>query len=253
MRMIAFAAAALLLGPCAPTECAPAPAPAPAAHFGTLSPGSALPSSVDCAGRVRPSGEARPANGAPNGTPGHAFAPTYDWARAELSRVDGGFTGTTDQILQWVACKWGIDEDVVRAQMAKESWWNQSNLGDWWSYPAHQCPPGHGLGADGRPGECPQSVGIGQVRFDSGNPAFPGVERSTAMNVDYTYAIWRACYEGHEGWLNHVERGWDYGAGDLWGCVGRWFSGRWHTPAAEEYIRAVQDYLNQRVWERPGF
>ena len=38
-------------------------------------------------------------------------------------RVTGNFTGTTDEIIQWAACKWGIDEDIVRAQMAKESWW----------------------------------------------------------------------------------------------------------------------------------
>jgi autotransporter family porin len=235
-----------------PTTAPPTTAP-PTGRFVTLAPGSALPSSSTCAARVRPAAEIRPTNGGPNTTRGYSFAPTYDVAGAELSRVDGNFVGTTDELIQWAACKWGIDEDVVRAQMAKESWWNQFNLGDWGSYPANQCPPGHAPGADGRPGECPQSVGIGQVRYNAGDPAFPGVERSTAMNLDYTYAIWRACFDGKEYWLNHVERAWDYGAGDLWGCVGRWFSGRWHTPAAEEYISAVRGYYDGRIWEQSGF
>ena len=28
-----------------------------------------------------------------------------------INRVDGDFAGTTDQIIQWAACKWGIDEE----------------------------------------------------------------------------------------------------------------------------------------------
>lgn len=229
------------------------PPPPPTEYFNTLPPGSALPSSADCASRVRPAAEVRNANSTFNNRRGNPFASDYPQASAELSRVDGNFTGTTDQILQWAACKWGIDEDVVRAQMAKESWWDQRNKGDWWSYPPEQCPPGHPPGADGRPGQCPQSLGIGQVRFNQGNQAFPGVESSTAMNVDYTYAIWRACFEGKETWLNDVERGRHYGPGDLWGCVGRWFAGRWYTQPANAYIGEVQSYRSQRIWTTPDF
>jgi autotransporter family porin len=250
-RHLALASVAMFAAQCAPQQCAPAPA-APAGHFATLPPGSALPSSADCAARVRPAAETRPQNAAPNGTRGNAIGASGH-AADQLRRVDGAFTGTTDQIIQWAACKWGIDENIVRAQIAKESWWTQSNLGDWWSYPADQCPPGHAPGADGRPGQCPQSVGMGQVRYSGGNGMFPGVERSSAMNLDVTYAIWRACYEGRETWLNDVERGRPYGAGDEWGCVGRWFSGRWYTQASNEYVAAVQDYLNRRIWTTPEF
>ena len=31
-------------------------------------------------------------------------------------RISGNFTGTTDEILRWGACKWGFEEDFVRAQ-----------------------------------------------------------------------------------------------------------------------------------------
>jgi hypothetical protein len=41
--------------------------------------------------------------------------------------------------------------------------------------------------------------------------------------------------------------------GDAWGCAGRWFSGRWHTQPAEDYIAKVKDYLSDRVWEQPNF
>jgi autotransporter family porin len=63
----------------------------------------------------------------------------------------------------------------------------------------------------------------------------------------------RACYEGYELWLNNVDRGSQYAAGDMWGCVGRWYAGRWHTTAAESYITKVKDYLNQRIWESASF
>ncbi len=244
-----LAVALLVLAACGPATTGPSSG----GRFATLPPGSALPSSATCTTQVRPAVETRTVNAPYNATRGHAFTPDYSYAAAELSRVDGGFVGTTDEVLQWAACKWGIDEDVVRAQMAKESWWDQRNEGDWWTYPAEDCPPGHAPGVDGRPGECPQSLGIGQARYNAGNQAFPGVEQSTAMNVDYTYAIWRACYEGKETWLNQVERGRDYAAGDVWGCVGRWFAGRWYTQPANAYISAVQDYLNQRIWTTPGF
>jgi len=186
---------------------------------------------------------------------GSGFFPANDDPRANAQlrvRVDGAFTGTTRQILRWAACKWGIDEDVVYAQAAVESWWRQTTKGDYYSDPA-ECPPGHPLGADGQPGNCPQSYGILQNRYPNEISAWPSAERSTAMNADTGYAIWRVCYQGYETWLNTVERGRQYGAGDMWGCVGRWFSGRWHTAAADGYVAKVQGALNERIWETTDF
>jgi hypothetical protein len=49
------------------------------------------------------------------------------WAYA---RVDGQYTGTTDMIFRWAACKWGVDEDVVRSQATNEHRsWDQMNSG----------------------------------------------------------------------------------------------------------------------------
>lgn len=236
-------------------------APAPPAHFGTLPAGAQLPSGSQCAvwaqGKAMP--ENKGLNAAANQTTGHRltpdFFPTSDDSRANTqigARVDGAFKGTTAQILRWAACKWGIDEDLVYAQAAKESWWHQSNLGDWGS-DANACAPGHGLGADGKSGLCPQSFGLLQNRYPYERGSWPGIATSTAMNADTAYAIWRVCFEGWESWLNNVERGSQYGAGDAWGCVGRWFSGRWHTAPSNEYSAAVQDYLNQRIWLQASF
>jgi len=193
-------------------------------------------------------------NQATGHTLGGGFFPTSDDARANQLgvRVDGQFTGTTHEILRWAACKWGIDEDVVAAQAAVESWWDQTTEGDWGT-DASACAPGHGLGADGTAGQCPQSYGILQNRYPFEQTSWPGIRNSTAMNADTAYAIWRACFEGYEVWLNTVERGRQYGAGDVWGCLGRWFSGRWHTAPAETYIGKVRGYLNQRIWEQASF
>jgi autotransporter family porin len=219
--------------------------------LGTLPPGAQLPSDAECRQRVRVAAENRPGNRTYNLTVGHQAQPEPPYFNL-AGRITGNYTGTTDQIIQWVACKWGIDENVARAQVALESWWHQDAAGDFTTNPAH-CAPGHPIGADGRPGMCPESIGLGQVRTQYVGSHINDAAASSAYNLDYTYAIWRSCFEGHETWLNTVERGRQYAKGDLWGCVGRWFSGRWYTSDATGYIARVQDYLNRRIWTTPEF
>jgi autotransporter family porin len=246
------------VSPSASAQASPKPPAAPA-HFKTLPPGSKLPTDAQCAAwvRTKPFKENKHANATANATKGHKvdgslFAGDGPAATRIAPRVSGSFTGTTQTILRWTACKWGIDEDMVYAQAAIESWWRQDTLGDWGT-DASACPPGHGLGADGKAGQCPQSYGVLQDRWPYMKQGWPGYARSTAMAADVAYAFWRACFEGYETWLNTVERGQDYKAGDAWGCVGRWFSGRWHTSAAEGYITRVKDYLAQRIWTTANF
>jgi autotransporter family porin len=223
--------------------------PKPVSHFSTLAAGAALPSDATCASEVRAAPEVRPANTQANNTRGVGGNSLYP-------RVSGNYVGTTDEIIQWAACKWGIDEDVVRAQAAVESYWFQRNTGDFTTDPT-QCPPGYKtLGANGVAGECPESIGIVQVRYPYHQTAFAtnnDAAVSTAYNLDYAYASWRNCYEGNDGWLNQYNPPTPYKAGDLWGCVGLWYSGRWYDSGADGYIAKVQSYLNQRIWETPGF
>jgi len=165
-------------------------------------------------------------------------------------RINGHFTGTTKEILRWAACKWGIDQSIVFAQAAVESWWRQTTKGDFGTDPS-ACPPGHRrLNAQG---QCAQSYGILQNRYPYEKSSWPGIGRSTAMNADTAYAIWRACFDGYETWLNTVDRGSRYHKGDAWGCVGRWFAGRWRTPPAVRYIGKVRQYLREKIWTTPHF
>ncbi|MGH7906212.1 MAG: hypothetical protein ACREP6_06260 [Candidatus Binataceae bacterium] len=104
-------------------------------HFDTLPPNASLPTDAQCAQWVMasPTSENRPDNEQANQsvpaksqlqafwsqptTP--AFAPPGDF-----TRVDGNFKGTTDEIIRWAACKWGIDEDVARAEAVAETNWH---------------------------------------------------------------------------------------------------------------------------------
>ena len=98
-------------------------------YFTTLPPGAALPSESACAALVhRSSWEPRPGNATANHTVppqplslGNTFDFTASWKSNYLPRVTGNFTGTTDEIIQWAACKWGWSDDVVRAQAVRES------------------------------------------------------------------------------------------------------------------------------------
>ena len=148
--------------------------------------------------------------------------------RAYKRRVTGSYTGTTDEIIQWAARKWGFSPDILRGVATVESWWKMSVVGD-----------------EG------ESFGIMQVKRGP-HCCFPTTRRSTAFNVDYYGAWLRAAYDGRFRWLNTVERGERYRRGDLWGSVGLWYSGRWRLGTGE-YIRRVKNTIRQRVWRRAGF
>lgn len=231
----------------------------PSTHFGTLPPGSALPSDSDCAARVRQSSwEPRPDNATANQTlptaAQQAQIQAASWTSAGmdgatsdayLHRVTGNFTGTTDEILQWVACKWGIDEDIARAQAAKESSWHQDYRGDY-RQDSSLCPPGTWDGSG-----CYQSYGLLQIKYHWVPFTWPMSRNDTAFNADYAYAWWRNCYEGHVRFLHDLGGG--YGPGDLWGCVGFWYSGRWYDSGAQTYIGLVQNNYNTKPWLQSGF
>ena len=205
-----------------------------------------------CAGAVaRNAWEPRPDNFVANHT---IVAPPYGWATDSywagwmhnLSLVDGNFTGTTTEIIQWAACKWGLDEDTLRADAAQESWWHQNDLGD-------VCGP---VGK--------ASYGLMQIKnshcdgtIDQGG--FPLSEQSTALNVDFYGAKMRSCYDGvfnGGSWLYGGQtvaeiaavHSWDY---VKWGCIGYWYSGSWNP--TQKYVRQVKQILANRTWTKSGF
>jgi hypothetical protein len=227
------------------------------ASFQTLPPGAKLPSGALCAQLVNssPQPEDKSANKAYNTTKGRHVSAKFlasdgRGAQKLARRVNGDFTGTTIDILRWAACKWGINQDIVFAQAAVESWWQQDTLGGWTTDRA-DCPPGNKLGLDGKPGECPVTYGILQNTYEPGG--WPAIARSTAMNADAAYAVWRSCFDGYETWLNTMPRGSQYREGNVWGCVGRWFSGQWLNPPALGYIAQVKAYMREKIWLKPNF
>ena len=229
--------------------------PAPSGRFDLLPIGAPLPTDADCTSRVRSMTENRPENVLGNSTAGAG-------PDSSNTRVTGAFVGTTDEILQWVACKWGVDEDMVRAQMLKESNWKQTSLGDFTTdgsicapgFPIDDYPPSWPGDRD-HDGECPESIGIAQVRYQYHRSAFEQgkAAASTAYNLDYAYSRWRACFEGELTWLNTVDGRGDYRAGDALGCAGVWFSGRWYDNAAGGYIQRLQEAMSARSWTQSWF
>lgn len=182
--------------------------------------------------------EPRPQNYTANHTV-PSYAQLAAWrAQSEMpyaDLVDGRFTGTTDEIIQWAAIKWGLPAEVLRAVAALETWWDQSFVGD-----------------DG------DSYGIFQVRRPYHCFGDCAIARdSTAFAADYYGGIIRAYYDGKMTWLANpdvaVQNGAPYTAGDFWGSVGAWRDGRWHTAFNEEYVVKAQANLADQVWLQPNF
>lgn len=267
-------------------------------YFATRAAGlwSALPSDTACATRVhRSSWEPRPDNAGPNHVKPdatavhHAFAirpvsgsgatdPRWDsWL---LQRVDGQFTGTTDEIIQWAACKWGLSDDLLRAIAATESSWYQYE-----TYPSGRPFGNHGSGdllpvrtsgaaeyCDGialfgrdyqndyGTNVCPETFSIAGVKSwqapgwgkmpGNQNGTFPFNRDSTAFALDYLAGHLRGCYNGWQSWLAHTG---PYAAGDIWGCVGAWYSGAWYGTPSQWYLSRVTTLLAEAVWLSPNW
>lgn len=233
-----------------------------AGGFTTLAPGATLPSEQECAARVhRASWEPRPDNQAANHksptelqlsllTPWNEDIGVDPQANTFLLRITGNFSGTTDEIIQWAACKWGLDENIVRAEAVVESTWHQDFRGDYTNQKT-DCPAGQWDGKG-----CYQSYGLFQVKYATFPSTWPMSRDSTAFNVEYALAVIRTCFEGWTTYLNKSQPlpGYSaYHAGDLQGCMGRWYSGAWYSQGAVEYIQKINKALADKTWLQPGF
>lgn len=193
----------------------------------------------------------------------HAARDSYGEAEASFNPLRRYVTGrpsladpSTDDLIQWAAHKWGIPEDIVRAQMAIESWWRQSAMGDLTpesdpgAFPAFSCPAGGS--------SCYESLGLAQIRWRPDGSLNPGSEplrwRSTAFNLDVYGANIRFFYDGYAAaWgAGMTDRG--YTAGQDWMSIGAHFNPYpWDNPGQRDYIAKVKAYLAQRIWETPDF
>lgn len=170
--------------------------------------------------------EVRPANTTQNQTWGRptnpeAFFGHPNW-RPYYERIDGACTGSTEQILEWAAKKWGFDQlgypDLAKAMAVVETWWYQSHVG--------------------YNGE----VGILQVRDVW--PDWEFSRYSTAYAADYAMAVVRSHYDGAS-WLGDATKGNLRDSVAAWecGCPGNGWN--W-------YANRVFEYYDTKPWQRPG-
>ncbi len=236
------------------------------AHFYALAPHATLPSGATCAAEIAPSTwESRPDNATANHTVPTASQlsifhsqPLYSGSSpaSDYLRVDGNYTGTTDQIIRWSACKWGLDEDIVRAQVANESWWHQSAVGDW-TTDQSSCSTSLWNGWTGS--GCYLAYGLLQAHANEWG-AWPEMRDSTAFSLDMVGAYRRACMNGDISYLagrTNPATGNAYPNAPsnemLWGCIGQWSTGQWYDSGANAYIADVQSYLSSKPWLNAGF
>ena len=133
---------------------------------------------------------------------------------------------------------------------AAESTWHQNYNGDWTTNRS-LCPPESWNGAG-----CFQSYGILQIKYIYNKSAWPMSRVDTAFSAEYMYGLIRVCYDG---WATYLHQrlplpGYpSYRAGNIWGCVGRWFSGNWYDQPALQYISKVKTALANKAWRQPVF
>jgi hypothetical protein len=233
---------------------------ATAAHHSMLKPGTSLPSEAECATAVGTStNEYAPwnqddgtnANGGKgwdsNKPPSEdlSYFHKYPSCCTELpatdfSNVDGNYSGTTDDLIRITACKWGIDEDYIRAQAWIESGWHQDCAA---AHGGNGCAEG---GDENSPAGCtPSSItgfpmqgvqtpptlttsgefcdmegfaglsgtnqydtwGIAQTKVYYEWATWPMIEESTPFSLDYRYAEMRGRVNGDQyGYFNSQNR-----------------------------------------------
>ena len=168
------------------------------AHLSNLAPNATLPSQSTCATLANQSNfpETTPEN-ANDGTGWDAnnqiwTTPSYFYANAghnglapaaDFAAVDGKYSGTTQGIIRWAACKWGVDEDWAYAETAEET-------GGW----TNACAQMHGGSTCHEAGDCgnydsdsggeaPNLSFLGFPVTDSGG-SFIGPNAYTGQNAD---------------------------------------------------------------------
>jgi hypothetical protein len=134
--------------------------------------------------------------------------PPYTW----MKLVDGQYTGTTEMIIRWAACKWGLDEDMIRAQATVEhGTWIQWNAGGDERRSINQCQAGNNPDHNSTnlwgyliSNACYQSWSIWQTKVVYSSPntgawtTWPAINESTAFAVDRRYGAHRSCMNGDQ-------------------------------------------------------
>lgn len=251
------------------------------AYFPWLPPHAALPTSATCIAEIPTTPETVPANATanaaypnaaqlnafwaqPNGDvqgPGWEFLPNADWAG-----VKGGYAyqikpavPSTDMIIRWAACKWGIDENALRAQAWEESTWNQGTLGDYGTGLSYCSADGGAFTALYQPAtnDCYASHSIIQMRLVPNGfwTMYPQVINSTGFALDAMGAMLRGCINGDMNeffggsYLAQYESDQVNNLPALYAnCQGEHYSGNYGDAAALSYEAALAMWESQQPW-----
>jgi hypothetical protein len=177
-----------------------------------------------------------------NGRTPAAYNPSFASVTGAAARYG---LRSTDDVIEWAAYKWGIPENLVRAQMYVESSWSMRQKGDrrhWRTpvsdrYPAPAVIDAHTVW---------ESLGIAQLRWRHTVPWNPGIKRlrwkSTGFALDYSQALVRYYYDGRCHWCGD-----GYVRGDADGAYRTYFSGSWRQ--GQSYADAVRRNAASRPWE----
>ncbi len=267
-------------------------APQRAKYFTTLPPHSTLPSGRQCAAEIPFAPESIPGNTPFNRTvvtPSELAAFRAEGytletltSHAQYARIKGNYTGSTDMIMRWAACKYGIDENVVRGQAWAESFWRQWATGDKRTTQAQCVMDGFTalwnttiLLTDGHKVTCPYccytSWSAWQTKVYYEWKTWPMITNSTSFAAEYRFADTRSCINGD--WAPYFARrlaqpGHNTYAEDvaayasspsqanldtlLWGCIGMHYSGGWYDPAAVKYIANIKGNIAHKRWLTPN-
>jgi autotransporter family porin len=206
----------------------------------------------------------------------NGYTSTFQDDYTQYKRVDGQYSGSTDMIMRWAACKYGIEEDVVRAQGWIESGWQQGGAGDKRTSQA-QCIQGSfaalwnttisepGGSTVSCPNCCYQSWSLWQTKVYYEWMTWPQIMQSTAFAADYRYADQRACMDGayttyyasagqqpntYAADVANYKSNPDATNTDrvLWGCIGMHLSGSWYDSNAQTYISQAQNAMLTQPW-----
>ncbi|HVN28697.1 MAG TPA: hypothetical protein VMT64_09445 [Candidatus Binataceae bacterium] len=232
-------------------------------YFNSLPPHASLPSDSACTAKISPSRERRPENAQYNskaaippawqlqGVHTSPFYGANPVPASDFARVDGNYSGTTAMILRWAACKWGVEENIVRAQAVLESHWHQTDRNDWRTSKS-QCQRGSWYGWTGT--GCYQTWGILMIKLYNFNAA-PMAINGTAFNADFRMAYQRACMNGDVADLRKDTpvKGYPrYPQNDtntmVSGCMGQWLTGHWYDSNAIGYIGRLRAVIANPTW-----
>jgi hypothetical protein len=214
--------------------------PAPSGHYSMMGPNASLPGESSCAAAVNAAPE--PENAPWNANDGTGYnsntaimsTPAYfyqnagsqtRYPNADFAKVDGNYAGSTDDILRVYSCKWGEDENWMRAQTKVESGWHQDCAAMHGGTGCNES--GDNNNPDGSCGGLPASMSMGAWRVTSSGGGFIGPDSvpgasaaaswsiiqskaacaewyswpmlalSTSWGEDYEGAKWRSCMNGH--------------------------------------------------------